>query len=503
MGRKLEKNIELALLSILIIFEVAEFFGILPGDLEFIEKTVSWIALAYLFVKASLSSILFGYKKARFDIAIVFAYLLFVIKDIIRCAEVVIEEPVLLREFYSFVIGSSLIIEKYFFYTGGILLIIISLYVAMKIEVKKPSLMAVIHETGKPPEEIKDWAVRFTTIFLVLVAFFVVVFNLAAEWLAIALDTPLIVAGILLYLFVVIRHHKRFNTRQFIYKVGRFGEDFYSNFVRMFHYKKTIYLGVMGLLALHLLTDMGTFIVPYIIGLKETMYVGNLGAGHTPLAALLAEDVYSVNWAGAVVLVAAYLLNAVAIIFLLVLPAWIWYRFFRKRPLHVSRTFLAWIFSSLLAALLAPAFFIERITLKDMAGVDILTQSILKSSSIIDFLIKDRMTAIGVAVLVSIAIGMVIWFLEFNKKIKKDIFIIAILIGLLFFGFYIYYYFISVYQYYIAAIISLIKLHEFLIVLYFILFAMFAIMFYIGGYALFVYEVFRRHFFRHIDKYLK
>lgn len=496
MNRKLQQKIELLLLGLLVILHITDFLEILPADIDLIKKIISWTALGYIFVKVSLSTILFGHKKVRFDLAIILTYFLFIVKDLIGYAQVSVEEAIILKGFYYFLLTHSILIEKYAFYLGAVLLIFISLYMALKFKIKKPSFMAVLHETGKPPKKIKKLTLRFITLFLVLIAFFIIIFNLAAEWLALALDSPIAVIGILLYLFIVIRYHKKFHPKHFIYRIGHVGEKFYGNFIKMFHYKKTFYLGIMGILALHLLTDIGNFIIPYIIGLKDILYFGQLGPGHTSLLHLLAQDISSVQGPQTAALVLTYLFNTIAMLFLLVLPTFIWYRFFKGKPLHISRTSLALIFSSLLCFVLTPVFFIRKINVKGLVGVDIITQSILSSRSAIDLLIKDRAVAITIVAVLSLILGLIIWLLEFNKKIEKDVFIIAVLIGLIFFGFYISYYFISLYQYYIDSIIFLLKSSEFLIAVYFILFAIITVLFYVGGYLFFIYEVFKRHFFR-------
>ncbi len=496
MNPKLQQKIEIMLLSLIIILQITDFLEILPGDLDFLKKIISWAALGYLFIKASLSTILFGHKKARLDTVIILTYFLFIAKDLIRYVEVAIEGATFSKELFLFLINKSAVIERYSFYLGSILLLFISLYMALKFEIKKPSFMAMLHETGMPPKTIGKFLERFISIFIVLTGFFIIVFNLAAEWLAIALDAPIVVIAILLYLFVVIRYHKKLRPKHFIYKIGNYGEDFYERFIKTFHYKQTFFLGVMGLLALHLLTDVGNFIVPYIIGLKDILYFGQLGLGHTPLIQLITQDLSSLEGTAFVGVILVYLLNVIAMIFLLILPAFIWYKFFKQRPLHVSRTALALVFSSLLCFLLTPAFFIKKISMQGLAGVDIQTQSILASKSLIDFLIKGRVAAIITVAMICIILGFIIWILEFSNKIGKDIFIIAVLIGLAFFSFYIFYYFLSLYQYYISTIILLIKSSEFLITFYFILFAMITILFYIGGYLLFIYEVFKKHFFR-------
>ncbi len=492
---KTQKRIEIFFLVILILLQVLDFLKLLPGDIDYIKKIISWTLLGYLFVKVSLSTILMGHKKYRFDVGIILVYFLFVIKDITRYAEVAAEEMLIFKEFYLFILTNSALIEKYSFYLGGILLLFISLYMALKFKIKKPSFIAVLHESGPPPKKTSKFIIRFITILLVLVAFFVVVFNLAAEWLAMALETAVTIIGIAIYLFVIVRHHDKFHPKHFIYKMGHVGEKFYEKFIEMFHYKKTLYLALMGILALHLLTDAGNFIIPYVIGLKSELYFGHLGAGHTPLIPLLIEDISSLNIIQTISLSIVYLFNVIAMLFLLILPTFVWYRFFKGRLLHISGFMLALVYSSLLCFALMPAFYIRRIKLRAIVGVDILTQSIVKSNSIIDNLIGNRITAIIVVAIICIIFGIIIYLLEFNKKIWKDSFIVAVLLGLAFFGLYIFYWFMSSYQYYINTIMFLIGESEWFITFYFILFAMITVLLYVGGYLFFIYKVFKRHFF--------
>ncbi len=494
MDPKLQQKIELTLLTLIIILHVTDFLEVLPGDLDFIKKLISWAALGYLFVKASLSTILIGYRRHRFDIAIVLTFFLFITKNLIGYVSVAIEEAHMFEKLYTYLITNAVLIEKYSFYLGGLLLIFISLYMALRFEIRQPSFMAVLHEIGPPAQNWTQLFIRSLSFLLVLVTFFITIFNLATEWLAIALDAPLAVIGIFIYLFLIIRHHDQLNPTNFIYKIGHFGETFYERFMQMFHYPQTIFLGIMGLLALHLLSEVGHFILPYIIGLKDILYFGQLGEGHTPLFHLFRADIAATYLIGDLSLFVIYFLNAVAMIFLLVLPAFVFYRFFIGRPLHVPRTSLAFVFSSLLCFALTPAFFIKKISQAGLAGVDISTKSILNSSSIIDAIIQNRTTAIIVVASICLLLGLVTWILEYSQTIEKDAFIIAVLIGMVFFAFYIWFYFISLYQYYISTIMFLLKSSEYFITFYFIIFAMITILFYVGGYLFFIYELFKRHF---------
>ena len=84
------------------------------------------------------------------------------------------------------------------------------------------------------------------------------------EWLAIAVDAPLLMVAIFVYILVVLIG-KRFSTEGLLYRIAAVGEQFYNNFVHLFQRKETILLGISGMLVLHLVTDIANFIVPLLI----------------------------------------------------------------------------------------------------------------------------------------------------------------------------------------------------------------------------------------------
>src|SRR3989338_4126497 len=333
-----KRAIELVLLFCIVLANVVEFLGFLPGDLDVLDKVLAWIALAYLFIDTSLTTILVGYRKYKVDVIIVIAYLMFIVKDFTSFVQVGVEEVSLFRELFEFISKNISLFDRYSFYIGALLLVFISLYLALRAEVRQPSFMAVLHEVGPPAQSIMQFMVRFISFLLVLVAFYIAIFNLAAEWLAVALDADLVIIGIFVYFFIIVRYHKHLGPSNLLYKLGSLGEGFYQRFIQMFHYKQTLYLGITGLVALHLLADLGHFIVPYILGFRDAMYFTQLGEGHTPLFTLFMADAAGKAASESIAILVVYLLNAAAMAFLLILPAFVWYRFFKGRTVLVSRT---------------------------------------------------------------------------------------------------------------------------------------------------------------------
>ncbi|MBR9693205.1 hypothetical protein GOV07_04750, partial [Candidatus Woesearchaeota archaeon] len=244
----------------------------------------------------------------------------------------------LVLQFYNSLIMHGGIIERVSFLLGAAVLLILGLYAALRFPVKERSVLGVLHEHG-PISGIGHGIIRIFSVLFVMAAFFVLIFNLVVEWLAIAVDAPLAMIGISVYLLLAVQFHRKthrhFKEGEVLEKVGGFGTNFLKDFAKLFTSKDTVLIGISGLLVLHLVVDIGTFIIPYITGFVDPLYFGHLGAGHDTIPALM-----DAAWSGDLVrnlsVFSIYAFNTIGILALLGLPAYIWYKIFRlrTRPTH-------------------------------------------------------------------------------------------------------------------------------------------------------------------------
>ena len=494
MASKIAHRIEELILVMLILLNILDFLELLPGDIDFLKKIISWTLLGYLLYKVDLTNILFGRKEAirnkHLDLFILIAYFSLIVKNLTNYA-VSLCEPTRLAgklicvgeiDLFSRLIGQIVaiapLLDKLFFYVGGIILVLISFYL-LGFEIKKPSLMSILHEEGPPPSHFGKLTLRFLSIFFILISFFVIVFNLMLEWLAMAVDAPLLMLGIFFYLFIIIRHHKKFNTENFLYKIGNFGENFYEHFIGLFHYKETIFLGVSAMLVLHLLTDVGNFIIPYIIGKKDLLYFQQLGAGHTPIISLLFADIIKVTGLSKLGLVWAYSFNILAMLFLLILPGFIWYKLYHRRGFNVHHIPLALFFCSVMVFILIPAFSITSINSEQftLVGVDIQTHSLLATG-------KGLLLPFAL----SLAAGILVYLFSFNHKLKEAMLILGLLIINGFFGYYIFHYFKDISRYYFYSIPALLFSFDAFVGFFLIMFYIANIFLYVAGFIIFLAE---------------
>ncbi len=485
MKKEMVHWIEEALLLILIMLNILDFVELIPGDIDVSKKVISWIILGYLLYRVSLSRIFFGERHPTIDLMLILSYFCLITKNIVSSMMSNQDEVVIFKHVFDYIIRNAVLIEFWSFYTGGILIILLSLYIASNFNFLKKSIIGIIHEDGPVPRNFGKFAVRWLSVFILAVGFFVIIFNLMMEWLAIAVDASIVIFTIIFYIITVFqRHFRNFHPQTYIFKVGEGAENFYFRFIELFQSKEKIFLGLSGILVLHLLTDIGNFIVPYLTGIKDLLYFSQLGAGHTAIYTLVNAELASnsgfvVGW--------IYFFNAVAMILLLLAPAYIWYKIYRESGFKVSNFELGIFFTSVFVFIFSPAFKIQQITAKGLIGVDIITQKAVENSILHPV----------VVVIASMVILAAILIMERSHPVKSLLIVLMIACVDIFFACYIFHFFVNVTDYYLRAISVLLSSSEFLIVFYFFLFFAISVMLYIGGFIIFISET-KREF-----KYIK
>ncbi|MBW2997106.1 hypothetical protein KY349_02060 [Candidatus Woesearchaeota archaeon] len=473
---RLELGIEELILALLILGKLLAFFMVIPPTLEYVEKVIAIIAMCYLFYKASLTRIIFGRKKWAYDFMIVIAYILLSVKTVVGFIISAAEEESLVSGFYGMVIHNAPMIEKTGFWIGGLVLLVIS-YLLIYEKVKKPCLLGIIHE-AKLVERAGQKIVRFLSIYLVLISIFVVVFMLAIEWLAVTVDAPIMMAIVFFDLFVIVKRGRGMKTESFLKKVSEASENFYSRFISFFHSRKTITIAITGLLVLHLLIDIGNFIIPYTTGLFYPKYFAQLGAGHNPLGFLMALDFAATDCIFMKIgIMLVYLFNIIAVLMLFIGPAYAWYYFHHKKRVKIQN--VMWLFfGSLVVFIMQPLFLLDEIRAPFVLGVDITTQQI------------PQLANVPMVLLISVLV-MGIFYILGRKDIRRTA-QVGFMAVFVYFGLYLYYFFIDLAKYYTEAVVVMAQNNKYFIALHLLLFFVVTIMFYIGGYLMFLHEAIRK-----------
>ncbi len=463
-------------LIILIILNIIDFLEIIPTTLDFTKKIISWALLTIILIKASPSKTFFGTRNKKTDIALITAYFLMIIKNLTSYAGVIISKNTIIKPIMLFLLENHSIIEETAFKIGIIILIIITIKITMKDEFKKRSIMGILHEEGKPDKSIKNNIIRLTMTFMVIMSFFLLVFNLMMEWLAIAIDSIIVMIAIFFYL--IMRINKRMKAKKLIEKIGDVGSKFYEEFIENFKYKEKLMLGITGILVLHMLTDTGNFIIPYLTGIKDQLYFGLLGAGHDSVWQVLKQDLMMKEPGfNTIISLTIFLANIVAALLIFTSPAIIWYQLSKKRKPKLPRNLTVIFTTTIIPFITTPLFRIKSLAGKNLIGVDVQTQSLYNH-------IKPEIsfTIMTIALIISII------FIE-HKSTRTIMNKTWIITSTALLGIYSWLYFKDIIIYYQEIIINTIMAEQIIIPAAFIIFGAITTTFYLGSNILFWYEI--------------
>jgi hypothetical protein len=478
-----EKRVEELILISIILLNLIDLFNLLSAELSYVKFIINWFVLGYLLFKISISDILLGNRHKQIDIILIASYFLLIIKNLTALSNEIIHKSGFLYSFFLLLVENAQQIEIISFYIGIGLIIFVSFYITYFIDISEPSILHVLHGPGKQSKITLNNILKNLTIFITLIGFFIIVFNLIMDWFVVVLEAPIMIIAILFYLFKFHSYSKNLRSESSLFKITDFSENIYKRFINLFHKKETFFLGISGMLVLHLITDVANFIIPYTLGLNKTLYIENIGVKRTTIFYLVLNDIKTLNlFYNKLFVVMGYFFNIIAILFLMIFPAYIWYVLYTpKKVSNIPNFLIALFYSSLFFYLFIPVFKITQLESKNLLGVDIKIQSLLATN--------HNFIAIGIFAIILLLFS----FLQCKYSIRmKQVFIIVMtIINIIFFGMYIYNYFINLANFYLSSIINLFN-NSFIFLSFFMgLFLLITSGFYIVGYIVFVYSVFK------------
>ena len=490
LGKKAQSSkvgflLEIIVLSILVILNVLDFFEILTPELDYIKKIISWSALCYILYRASLSKIFFGHTLPFFDMSIVLGFFSMVLKNFIHYARIVydgleggglvldestgmltmtghtfmgFDVPNYLVRLYSLMVENEQSLLLWGFIIGFSVLTILAFISSKFVSVEAPSLMHALGIEGEA-QSFLDVIKRFFANYFVYLAFFVVIFNLVMEWLAIAVDAPLLMVGLVFYFF-----SGNLGISQKLEKLGNMGSDFYQDFMDHFKDKSMIVWGVAGMLVLHLITDIPNLIFPYVIGLSGILYSG----------AFETVTVWEIAWnalqgldlVSQIILASGYLLNVLGILMLMIAPAFIWYHVYKESEFDISPILIFIFTASSIYYLIDPLF-----------SIGMVDSSVLLGASVGLLEISPTFFSVGL----SLGIALLFSLLSLNISLKRIV-VLLLTIGIqVFFLRHIYYYLISSYNFYSTTVLSAFSASQYTIVFFMGIIGLFTLLFYSFG----------------------
>jgi len=509
--QKLEIGFEELILVTLIILNLLDFTELLPGDADYIKKIISWTILGFVLYRVSITKLIFGKRSKFLDVGLLLGYFSLTLKNMVGFANAAFidtrNEASLVTDLYAYIIQHNQLFEIWFFIVGIAIILVISIYLAFTEEVIAPSFLNIIHFHPKKSKNPFKILWRFIVTHLVLLAFFIFVFNLMFEWLAIAVDALILIITIAFILIFLIKHRHKFTAPKLMQDITESSERFYEKFINLFHYKSMLLLGISGMLVLHILTELGNFLIPYLTGIHDAIYFGNFYEGHLPIFNLVpsaTKSLFATQAAGLALTTQltiwlGFILNVIAALYLILVPAYIWYHMFKNRKyalknipsLRFNRFHIFLSLTSITFIILKPAFSLESLKTVGLVGVDVQTK-------LLDLVQIEQSLAIAIGVGL---LGLV-FSLIFKNFVKK----LVLSASILFFVYYIYLFFGNTATYYVTSIQTLVQENLFITV-YLVLFFIINIIFYLSGvYGLFVELYLRgeiwfdKHKIKHIEK---
>lgn len=397
----------------------------------------------------------------------------------------------------KWIVLNEIFVEKFALYLGGILLLGTAIYTAYQTKIQPHSLLHVLHGDTK---RFHKKHYRAIALFFVYCFFFLFIFQLMVEWLGVVIDAPILFIGILFYLLLVVRSRRFFGAEHLINKLGDTGEELYDQFVDLFRTKHGLALGLAGILILHLLTDFGIYILTYLFYQHELTYF-ELGSAffsqhHIPLFSILdlittqkvglifSDLALSTSLADTLQIIWVYVFNAVAIVFLFLAPAYIWWVLFKKKKAHEKEWLLVLCFTALATYFVFPLFHLDLIHVIGVVGTDISTSSVAETNGFL---------SLSDVVLFSVFVGGLVLALSLNHKIRRELVYLSFLLGLVFFALYVGYYYVDVLEYYSSVLFVEWQQMDVFVLFYVGVFALLSFLFYPAAFFVYVYELVKHY----------
>jgi len=383
--------------------------------------------------------------------------------------------------FYNTLVANNAIIQTVTLLSGAILLLCVSVYAAYKVPVKTPSILSVVKEEGAPGP------MRVVWVYLFLLGFFVIVFNLLFEWMTITNDAPLLLIALCAIAFFLVAGHVGLDKDAIMERLGGLGEDFYRNVIKLFLSSSTILLGISGFLILHLLTDIGNFLVPAIMPWFKTIYVNELGVGHEPLYVMILAT--SGTIAQRLMTGVVYMMSVAGLLLLLLIPGIIWYKTFKIRSTKDHTHLPDWkgwqigiVMACIVVYLIIPVLRVKTITEGTLVGVDLMSAPITPE--------RMPLTLLALICAATMLLGCAIIGMLHNYA-RRVLMLLPFCTAMIFFGYYIFKYFTSSFVYYASILRHLLQNGEYAVVpVIFLLFGL-TVLFFVTGFFSFIYEIWR------------
>lgn len=465
--------IQYSVIIFFILLNIFDFFNLLSPDLDYVKKLISWPLLICVFYNINFTRMIFGFNDKRINSILITSFILLTFNKFIAILSFSEKGP-LFGDLLHLIANNEGIIAYFTFYIGAVSLLLLCIYASWKTDIKKGSILGMIHESGKRCRNIIHIVFRSLIILLVTAVFYELLFNHIIEWLTIVIDNSLVVLGLIIYFYYYIRKakgdiHDKLHIGKIINNVSNLGENIYLKFVSLFYKKRTVFLGFLGILVLHLIIDLSSIFLHYIFPFYKSFYVQILGE-------MITKDIFSlmINDFSNSMLIGflssfVYIISSIGLFLLLIAPAYLWYNYAVHKKIQLSNTWICILLSSLPVLIISKVYSIAAIRSSMLTGI------IIQTSNAQNIILS----------LIICAMVYILCHLLF-KNIKMILSITSFVVINIFLGLYVYLFVLSVFHYYTISIVSLIVSNHYLIAFYILFFFVVNILFYFFGLVCFI-----------------
>ena len=189
-------------LLFMLFLNIFDFLNLLSGDIDFIEKILSWSLFGYLFYQASLTKIFIGIRIKIYDFIYIIAFaLISITKSLVYYTKdgIYTSENYFIFKWFLNIISNldSNSFILYSFFIGIIIIIFNSIVLLRKNQIEENSLLGSINYN----DFAKFIKLQYITLILISIFFAMILFNFFMEWFALAIDDFIPIIGLFYYLF--------------------------------------------------------------------------------------------------------------------------------------------------------------------------------------------------------------------------------------------------------------------------------------------------------------
>ena len=258
--------------ALFILLNIFDFLNFLFADLDFFKKLLSWSLIGYIFYKASFTKMFIGTRDKIIDLILIISFSMMTIPKLmihyVNLESILNSDFIIFNSIINFFLlisnESSAEFEQSLFIIGLAIIILVAIHLLRKYIPTQDSLIGSF--------KIKRAIGKNIILILTLCFFSITVFNFFMEWFALAVDSLILILGLIYYLAKYIAHHTKKDTSNFLQTISNTGNSFYQTLISYFSNKKTFMIGVSIILALHLVVDIGVYLVPYTLGNGNPLY---------------------------------------------------------------------------------------------------------------------------------------------------------------------------------------------------------------------------------------